>query len=65
MSLAKIDELRGLIEQLRSEYEKFDAKGNAVAGTRSRKLLQDIKTIAQDLRVAIQEKKREKEMLGE
>jgi hypothetical protein len=65
MSLAKIDELRGLIDQLRVEYEKFDAKGNAVAGTRSRKLLQDIKTIAQDLRVVIQERKREKEMLGE
>lgn len=65
MSLAKIDELRGLIDQLRAEYEKFDAKGNAVAGTRSRKLLQDIKTIAQDLRVGIQEKKREKEMMGE
>lgn len=65
MSLAKIDELRGLIDQLRAEYEKFDVKGNAVAGTRSRKLLQDIKTIAQDLRVSIQDKKREKEMLGE
>lgn len=65
MSLAKIDELKSLIESLRSEYEKFEAKGNAVAGTRSRKLLQDIKTIAQDLRTAIQEKKREKEMLGE
>jgi len=65
MSLAKIDELRSLIESLRVEYEKFEAKGNAVAGTRSRKLLQDIKTIAQDLRTVIQEKKREKEMLGE
>lgn len=65
MSLAKIDELRSLIESLKVEYEKFEAKGNAVAGTRSRKLLQDIKTIAQDLRTVIQEKKREKEMLGE
>ncbi len=65
MSLAKIDELRSLIDQLRAEYEKFEIKGNSVAGTRSRKLLQDIKTIAQDLRVAIQDKKREKEMLGE
>lgn len=65
MSLAKIDELRGMIDSLRSEYEKFDAKGNAVAGTRARKILQDIKTIAQDLRTEIQDKKREKEMLGE
>ncbi|MCB9496817.1 MAG: histone H1 [Fibrobacteria bacterium] len=63
--MAKIDELRGLIDSLRTEYEKFDAKGNAVAGTRSRKILQDIKTIAQDLRTSIQERKREKEMLGE
>ena len=65
MSLEKIDELRSLIDSLRSEYEKFEPKGNAVAGTRARKLLQDIKSGAQEIREAIQERKRQKEMLGE
>lgn len=65
MSLEKIDELRSLIDSLRSEYEKFELKNNAVAGTRARKLLQDIKSGAQEIREAIQERKRQKEMLGE
>lgn len=65
MSLEKIDELRSLIDSLRSEYEKFESKNNAVAGTRARKLLQDIKSGAQEIREAIQERKRQKEMLGE
>jgi archaellum component FlaC len=65
MSLEKIDELRSLIDSLRSEYEKFELKGNAVAGTRARKLLQDIKSGAQEIREAIQDRKRQKEMLGE
>jgi DNA polymerase II small subunit/DNA polymerase delta subunit B len=65
MSLEKIDELKSLLDQLRVEYEKFEIKGNAVAGTRARKLLQDVKSGAQELREAIQGRKREKEMLGE
>lgn len=65
MSLEKVESLKSLVDQLRSEYEKFDAKGNAVAGTRARKLLQDIKALAQELRESIQERKRQKEMLGE
>lgn len=65
MSLEKIESLKSLIEQLRGEYEKFEAKGNAAAGTRARKLLQDIKSEAQELRETIQERKRQKEMLGE
>ena len=65
MSLEKIDELRSLIDSLRSEYEKFELKNNAVAGTRARKLLQDIKASAQEIRESIQDRKRQKEMLGE
>ena len=64
MSLEKIDAIKSLLDQLRQEYEKFDAKGNAVAGSRARKILQDIKAGAQDLRETIQEKKRQKDMLG-
>ena len=65
MSLEKIDGLRSLIDSLRTEYEKFEGKNNAVAGTRARKILQDIKSVAQELRETIQERKRQKEMLGD
>lgn len=51
-----LDKIKTLVESLEAEYGKFEA-GNNSAGTRSRKLLQDIKGSAQDLRIEIQEKK--------
>ncbi|MDO5575835.1 MAG: hypothetical protein Q4F84_02040 [Fibrobacter sp.] len=45
------------VEVFKQEYEKFD-RGNKSAGTRARKSLQNIKKIAQDLRVEIQESKK-------
>jgi hypothetical protein len=44
------------IELLKAEYEKFE-RGNKSAGTRSRKHLQTIKKMAQEIRIAIQSKK--------
>jgi hypothetical protein len=53
MSLQKLyDEL----EVLKGEYEKFE-HGNKSAGTRARKSLQNIKKIAQEIRIEIQEAK--------
>jgi hypothetical protein len=53
MSLQKlIDE----IEALKAEYEKFE-RGNKSAGTRARKSLQNVKKIAQEIRIQIQEAK--------
>lgn len=46
------------IEILKVEYEKFE-RGNKSAGTRARKSLQEIKKLAQELRVEIQSKKSE------
>jgi hypothetical protein len=37
--------------------EKFYEKGNKAAGTRARKGLQDLKKLAQDIRLEIQSKK--------
>lgn len=51
-----IEEIKALVESLASENEKFEA-GNKSAGTRARKLLQDIKTKSQEMRVDIQSKK--------
>jgi len=53
-----IQNLLSEVETLKSEYEKFE-RGNKAAGTRSRKALQNIKNIAQDLRKEIQAKKGE------
>jgi hypothetical protein len=53
MSIQKlIDE----VELLKAEYEKFE-RGNKSAGTRSRKCLQNIKKIAQEIRIQIQDTK--------
>ena len=54
MSLQKLaDE----IELLKAEYEKFE-RGNKSAGTRSRKILQNIKKICREIRIQIQDAKK-------
>lgn len=44
------------METLGTEYTKFEG-GNKAAGTRARKILQDIKAECQKVRVGIQEQK--------
>ena len=56
-SLKKMEELLNEIEILKIEYEKF-CRGNKSAGTRARKCLQNIKQIAQNIRVEIQNSKK-------
>jgi hypothetical protein len=55
-----IQNLLNEVETLKAEYEKFE-RGNKAAGTRARKCLQSIKTIAQTLRTEIQAKKGEEQ----
>ena len=50
------EEIAALNEQLKEHEEKF-LSGNASAGTRARKTLQDIKKVCQIGREAIQQKK--------
>ncbi|MGM1431197.1 histone H1 [Sphingobacterium lactis] len=59
-SIDKFKELKSLVDGLENDADKFFAKGNSAAGTRVRKGLQDIKTLAQDLRLGIQELKNKK-----
>lgn len=40
---------------LESDFEKFYDKGNAAAGTRVRKGMQDLKNMAQDIRKEVQD----------
>ena len=53
-----VQQLEQELEAFKREYEKFE-KGNKSAGTRPRKVLQDIKRTCQDLRVSIQGVKKE------
>jgi len=53
----RLDELIDLLENTREDHEKFFDRGNNAAGTRVRKALQEVKNLAQELRVEVQETK--------
>jgi len=58
--MKRFDELRDLIISLEADFQKFYEKGNQAAGTRVRKGMQDIKNLAQEIRVEVQDKKNDK-----
>jgi hypothetical protein len=53
----KLEEMIALLEEARHDYSKFYDAGNSAAGTRIRKVMQEVKTAAQELRVDIQNTK--------
>jgi hypothetical protein len=53
--MEQLDQLQEIINSARIEAEKFFEKGNKAAGTRLRKHMQDIKSIAQDVRTVVSE----------
>lgn len=53
--MSRIDEVKNLMTELEEDLDKFYEKGNKAAGTRARKQLQDLKKLAQDIRVEIQD----------
>ncbi|HLT80442.1 MAG TPA: hypothetical protein VKZ86_05390 [Cyclobacteriaceae bacterium] len=55
--MQKFQELKDLIASLESDIDKFYNKGNSAAGTRVRKGMQELKTIAQSIRAEVQELK--------
>jgi hypothetical protein len=59
--MARFDEVKDLILSLEGDFDKFYNKGNQAAGTRVRKGMQDLKTLAQDIRAEVQNKKNEAE----
>ena len=50
------DELQNVINDCQSDVTKF-AEGNSSAGTRVRKVMQEIKSLAQGIRVEVQDQK--------
>jgi hypothetical protein len=56
--MEKFENLKALVEGLNEDVEKFYSKSNKAAGTRVRQGLQEIKKVAQELRLEISDKKK-------
>ena len=50
------DKLQDLVNDTQGDVTKFE-EGNSSAGTRVRKAMQDVKALAQQIRVEVQEQK--------
>ena len=59
MGVEKYDELSRMVGEARAQFEEFQG-GKKVAAMRARKLLQQIKKLAQECRIEIQEIKKPK-----
>ncbi|MDO8994901.1 histone H1 [Daejeonella sp.] len=52
--MKKFTEAKNLFESLEADAEKFYSKANSAAGTRVRKGMQDLKNLAQAIRLEVQ-----------
>ena len=50
-------EIEGKKVNLKDDFEKFFIKGNRTAGTRIRKMMQELKKISQEIRTDVQDYK--------
>jgi Histone H1-like protein Hc1 len=55
--MSRYDELKSYVDDMADDFSKFYDKGNKAAGTRVRKGMQDLKKMAQDIRVEVQASK--------
>jgi hypothetical protein len=55
----RFSEVKNLVDSLEGDFEKFYDKKNQAAGTRVRKGMQDLKNLAQEIRVDVQNIKNE------
>ena len=53
----RYQELMELLASVKDDFEKFYDGGNKAAGTRVRKSMQDLKQLAQEIRLEVQNKK--------
>ncbi|MFC0183270.1 Histone H1-like protein Hc1 [Pseudarcicella hirudinis] len=58
--MSRFSEVKDLILSLEGDFEKFYDKGNQAAGTRVRGGMQQLKTLAQEIRSEVQSLKNEK-----
>ena len=52
-----LEQIRELVASTQEDHDRFYSKGNAAAGTRVRKNMQELKSLAQKLRLNVQETK--------
>jgi hypothetical protein len=52
--MSRFGQVKGLVESLEADFDKFYDKSNQAAGTRVRKGMQELKNLAQDIRVEVQ-----------
>ncbi|MDQ7949580.1 MAG: histone H1 [Pedobacter sp.] len=55
--MEKFSKVKETINAIQADVEKFYNGGNAAAGTRVRKAMQDLKGLAQEIRAEVTEKK--------
>ncbi|MGM0589246.1 MAG: histone H1 [Bacteroidota bacterium] len=55
--MSRFDEVSNLVDEMEDDMNKFYNKGNKAAGTRARKSLQELKKLAQEIRLEIQDMK--------
>jgi hypothetical protein len=53
----RLEQLIALLEETRVDHDKFFNGGNNAAGTRVRKAMQEVKVLAQEIRVEVQDTK--------
>ncbi len=55
--MSEYTKLQRLVASLEDDFDKFYDKGNNAAGTRVRKGMQEMKNLAQEIRIDVQKKK--------
>ena len=55
--MSRFEQIKDLVTSLEGDFEKFYDKGNQAAGTRVRKGMQELKNLAQEIRIEVQNKK--------
>ncbi|MFT4738274.1 MAG: hypothetical protein ACI8QD_001900 [Cyclobacteriaceae bacterium] len=55
--MKRFEELKDLVMSLEGDFAKFYDKKNSAAGTRVRKGMQDMKNLAQEIRIEVQNTK--------
>ena len=55
--MEKFSKLKELVAGIEADADKFYNSGNGAAGTRVRKAMQDLKTLAQEIRTEVTDKK--------
>ena len=55
--MSRFADLKNLVDSLEADFGKFYDGGNNAAGTRVRKGMQELKNLAQEIRLEVQAKK--------